>query len=340
MMGENKRKTVKSRAYAASLMLLIVMAFGAIACSTANGESYTQSHKNNLVYEEDSHGDSRYINTDRLDDDERSYIFYKRYHGDKIKWDVTLDDGEIVSLYKDDERVSSSDYYKYEDMILDEVEDIDYDLQSLDEDLADLKDIKVNLDDDFYENMASLQEGLKDIKVNLGEDFVKDMRELSNDIRVEFDSDEFNREMDNMREELSDIHVDIDWDSDEFRRDMKNLSKELANIKVDIDLSGLHESMQELKEEMKHLDIDMSGLKEEMKKLGDFLDELKDEMISDGVIDYEDDLRNLEFEDNAMYVNHRKVPHELYLKYKEIYKKYYDEYPDHNSFRYHDDDRW
>lgn len=340
MMGENKRKTVKSRAYAASLMLLIVMAFGAIACSTANGESYTQSHKNNLVYEEDSHGDSRYINTDRLDDDERSYIFYKRYHGDKIKWDVTLDDGEIVSLYKDDERVSSSDYYKYEDMILDEVEDIDYDLQSLDEDLADLKDIKVNLDDDFYENMASLQECLKDIKVNLGEDFVKDMRELSNDIKVEFDSDEFNREMDNMREELSDIHVDIDWDSDEFRRDMKNLSKELANIKVDIDLSGLHESMQELKEEMKHLDIDMSGLKEEMKKLGDFLDELKDEMISDGVIDYEDDLRNLEFEDNAMYVNHRKVPHELYLKYKEIYKKYYDEYPDDNSFRYHDGDRW
>lgn len=344
MMGENKQKTVRSRVYAASLMLILMMAFGAIACSTTNGETYHQSRKGNLVYEEDRHGDHRYINTDRLEDDERSYVFYKRYHGDKIRWDVTIDDSKIVSLYRDDEKVPVDEYYKYEDMILDEVEDIDWELEVLEEDLADLKDdlkdIKINIDDDFVENLASLKDELKDIKINIDDDFAEEMRDLAHNFKVEFDNDEFEREMDELREELKDINVCVNFDSDEFSREMKNLSRELASIKVDVDLSGLDESMRELKEELKDLDIDMSELKKEMKILGDFLDELKDEMIDDGLIDSERDLRRVEFEDDEMYINNRKVPHDLYLKYREIYKKYYDEYPDHNSFRYHDDDRW
>jgi hypothetical protein len=96
--------------------------------------------------------------------------------------------------------------------------------------------------------------------------------------------------------------------------------------------------MRELKDEMENLDIDMSELRKEMEILGDFLDELKEEMIADGVIDDEDEFRHLEFEDDAMYLNGEKIPDELYNKYKEIYKKYYGEYPDDDSFQIRD--RW
>ena len=323
MMGENKQKTFRGRAYAASLMLLAVMSLGAIACSTANGESFHQD-KRTLVYEEKSNGDSRYINTDRLNEDEKTYIFYKRYRGEKSKWEVTIEGDRVTELYKDGDLVPNSELYKYEDMLLDKVDEINYDLVELNDDLEDLN---VNL---------------RGLKVDLGENFAEDMRRLAADIKVEFDSDEFKRDMEELKDELSnmDFHFDFEWDSDEFKSEMRDLSRELANIKVDIDLSDFNESMRDLKEELSHLDIDMSDLKKEMEILGDYLDELKDEMISDGVIDDEDDFRNINFDDDGMYVNHEKVSHELYLKYREIYKKYYDSYPDEDSFRRHHNDRW
>lgn len=348
MMGENKHNTVRSRVYAASLMLLITLAFGAIACSTANGETYKQSREENLVYEEDRYGDHRYINTDRLNEDERTYIFYKRLDGEKSKWEVTVDNGKITSLYKDGNPVAQNEIPKYEERLLDEIDYIDRGLEDLDEELVDLKDdlknIKIDLGEDFAEDMRKLTEDLK-VEFN-SDEFKYEMKQLKKELKnlniekFHFDSDEFRKEMSELRDELRDIEfdIDIDWDSDEFRREMKDLSRELASIKVDVDLSGLKESMRELKDEMEHLDIDMSELRKEMEILGDFLDELREEMIADGVIDDEDEFRHLEFEDDAMYLNGEKIPDELYNKYKKIYKKYYGEYPDDDSFQIRD--RW
>lgn len=344
MTGENKHTNLRSKVYAASLITLILFSLGVAACSTTNGESYYQD-RSNIVYEEDNNGDHRYINTDRLDEENQTYIFYKRFRGEKSKWEATIDNGKLVDLYKDGDRVPTDEYFKYEDMILDEVDGITWELEKVHKDLAslkkDLKDIKIDLGENFAEDMKRIAE---DIKIEFdSEEFKEQMKQLKEELKYlekedfPFNKEEFKREMSQLRDELSDMKFDIDfkWDSEEFKREMKDLSRELANIKVDIDFSGLEESMRELKEEMKDLDIDMSELKAEMKILKEFTSELKDELVSDGVIDSPGKLRRLEFEDDALYVNGKQVPDHLYKKYKEIYKKHYGEYPDHHSFKYH-----
>ncbi|RJP60662.1 MAG: hypothetical protein C4543_04910 [Ignavibacteriales bacterium] len=346
MTGETKHRTFRSKVYAASLMTLIIISLSIAACSTTNGESYYQD-RSNIVYEEDNNGDHRYINTDRLDEENQTYIFYKRFRGEKSKWEATIDNGKLVDLYKDGDRVPTDEYFKYEDMILDEVDGITWELEKVHKDLAslkkDLKDIKIDLGENFAEDMKRIAE---DIKIEFdSEEFKEQMKQLKEELKYlekedfPFNKEEFKREMSQLRDELSDMKFDIDfkWDSEEFKREMKDLSRELVNIKVDIDFSGLEESMRELRENMKDLDIDMTELKAEMKILKEFTSELKDELVSDGVIDSPGKLRRLEFEDDALYVNGKQVPDHLYKKYKEIYKEYYGEYPDGNSFSIHND---
>lgn len=346
MTGESKQTKLRSKVYAASLITLIIISLSIAACSTTNGESYYQD-RNNIVYEEDNYGDHKYINTDRLDDENQTYIFYKRFHGEKSKWEVTIDAGKIVNLFKDGKRVPTNEYYIYEDMILDEIEDINWELENVHENLAnlkeELKELKIDLGDEFASNMKQLAE---EIKVNFDNDeFREEMRKLKKEmIQLEmpdfpFDREEFKKEMSKLKDDLSKMKFDIDlkWNNDEFKEQMKNLSREMASIKIDmpeinIDFSELKESMRNLREEMKDLDIDMSKLKAEMKILKEFTTELKEEVVSDGVIESADKLRRLEFDDDAMYINRKKVPDHLYKKYKEIYKKHYGEYPDGNSF--------
>jgi len=346
MTGENKNTNLRSKVYAASLMTLIIISLSVVACSTTNGESYYQD-RSNIVYEEDKYGDHRYINTDRLDEENQTYIFYKRFRGEKSKWEVTVENGKLVDLYKDGDRVPNNEYYKYEDMIFDEVEDINWELEKVHKDLAslkeDLKDIKIDLGENFAEDMKRIAE---EIKINFDNDeFREEMRKLKSEmIQLEkpdfpFDREEFKKEMSKLKDDLSKMNFDIDlkWNNDEFKEQMKKLSQEMASIKIDIpkidiDFSELKESMRNLRKEMKDLDIDMSELKAEMKILKEFTSELKDELVSDGVIESTKDLRRLEFDDDAMYVNDKKVSDHLYKKYKEIYKKHYGEYPDGNSF--------
>ncbi len=351
MTGENKHTNLRSKVYAASLLTLIMISLSVAACSTTNGESYYQD-RSNIVYEEDKYGDHRYINADRLDEENQTYIFYKRFRGEKSKWEATFDNGKLAYLYKDGDRVSADEFYKYEDMILDEIEEIDWKMKVIKKDMftlkEELKDLKIDLGEDFANNMKQLTE---EIKINFDNDeFRKEMKKLKKEMMqlekpdFPFDREEFKKEMSKLKDDLSKMKFDIDlkWNNDEFKEQMKNLSRELASIKIDIpkidiDFSELKESMLNLREEIKDLDIDMSKLKAEMKLLKDFMSELKPELVKDGLIDYEDALRRLEFEDDAMYINGKRVPDHLYKKYKEIYKKHYDEYPNGNSFRIYND---
>jgi len=351
MTGENKHTNLRSKVYAASLLTLIIISLSVAACSTTNGESIYQD-RSNIVFEEDRHSDHRYINTDRLDEENQTYIFYKRFRGEKSKWEVTVDDGKIVSLYKDSKLIPNNEYYKYEDMILDEIEEINWELEKVHEDLSslkeDLKDLKIDLGEDFAENMKQIAE---DIRINFDNDeFKEEMRKLKKEMMqlekpdFPFDREEFKKEMSKLKDDLSKMKFDIDlkWNNDEFKEQMKKLSREMASIKIDIpkidiDFAELKERMKNLREEMKDLDIDMTELKAEMKILKEFTSELKDELVSDGVIENTKELRRLEFDDDAMYVNGKQVPEHLYKKYKEIYKKHYDEYPNGNSFRIYND---
>jgi beta-galactosidase beta subunit len=68
--------------------------------------------------------------------------------------------------------------------------------------------------------------------------------------------------------------------------------------------------------------VDLSGLKIELKNLEAFLDELKAEMKSDGLIESDLDEVELMINDEEMKVNGEKVSDELHRKYLDIMEKY------------------
>jgi hypothetical protein len=110
---------------------------------------------------------------------------------------------------------------------------------------------------------------------------------------------------------------------------MKKFGQEfkLHNFRIDssfVDMKNLHKDIKELKNNLKGLKIEIQDLKGEMKKHKAFLDELKPVLVKDGYLDSVDEELDLEMNANSTEVNGTKVKDSDHLKYKEIYKKYFD----------------
>lgn len=306
-----------------------------------------------------------FVNQDNSDSekDEKTYVFTKSWKGERSRWKVVISDDKITELHKNDKIVPTSDYHIYEDMIFeavkdfeDEVAELDISLKELDLNLAELRerlsemDLKISeetLDSirksnkklsqsfnskEFKESMKHMREELKNLKINPP--------------KIDWDREQFEREMEEFRESMKNMKIEMEFDSEEFAREMKKLAESLENIKVDIpkihipkieipdieiDLSGLEESMKELRENMSNLDIDMTELKKEMKIMSDFLKELKREMVNDGLVNKYEKIDHLELNEDSMYLNYDKVPDYLFEKYREIYKKHYGKYPNKDN---------
>ena len=85
---------------------------------------------------------------------------------------------------------------------------------------------------------------------------------------------------------------------------------------------------------MARVKINLDGLDSKLEKLNTFIDELKDEMIKDDLIQNKNEKLSLDLYKNGMEVNGKKVPEELFNKYKKMYKDYFDkELTDDNHFR-------
>lgn len=174
------------------------------------------------------------------------------------------------------------------------------------------------------------------------------------DFHYEFDSEEFEKNMANLGEELSklenmkfDFNFDFNFDelskslplspedSIEFHDEMKKMKKELASLKemkieLDWDKDEFKETMKELKEEMKmhkkemaNLKVTTKGVKKEMKTLGGFLKEAKEEMVRDGFIEDGDENFELELSKEKMKVNGKTIDAWNHAKYLNIYKNHY-----------------
>jgi len=180
---------------------------------------------------------------------------------------------------------------------------------------------------EIKEEMKKLREEIKKLKCEK--------------IHMHFDSDEFKEAMKKLKEELKDFKAPdfyFEFDSEQFKKNMKELSENLKNqefvwndLDIDIDLSGLEESMKELKANMKDLKINMDNLSVEMEKLKGFIKDLKSEMKSDGLIEDEDEDIEIDFNKNEMKVNDNKIPDELFEKYKVLYKKHFGKEPDDDT---------
>ena len=166
-------------------------------------------------------------------------------------------------------------------------------LDSLKKELQFLKNFKFNFKFDslkFGENMKEMMKGLK---------------------HFHFDSTEFRM---NMKE--------FDKSMKEFEKGMKQFRKEMKNKKfdIDIDLSGLNDQMAKLNKRMGHLKLDMSGVNKVLQKYNHFEEELKKEMVNDGLIKKGEDNVEIKIQSGTMSVNGKKVPDNLYKKYKKLYK--------------------
>lgn len=173
------------------------------------------------------------------------------------------------------------------------------------------------------------------------EEFESEMEQLRTELealkyhkfKFEFNSDEFKEEMKQLAVELKnlkmkDLHIELNFDSKEFKKNMEELAEELRNQQFtfqdfDFDMSEFKEEMKELKKEMKKFNIDFKDLNMEMGKLNVFLKDLKIEMKKDNLIDDEDEEINLELNENEMKINDKKVPDDIFAKYKDLYKKHF-----------------
>jgi chromosome segregation ATPase len=126
--------------------------------------------------------------------------------------------------------------------------------------------------------------------------------------------------MENLNEELKDhqFNFEFDFDLDELEKTIEANQFNLDDI--DIDLGDLDIQMEKLNQELEGLEINMEDLNEELEKLNDFIDELKKELVEDGYIKSENEDVEIKLSAKEMFVDGKKLSHELLEKYKNIYK--------------------
>ena len=123
---------------------------------------------------------------------------------------------------------------------------------------------------------------------------------------------------------------------DDFHRSMDELADNLSNIKVEIsdrDWGDFRSEMRNLKDELKNLDIDMGDLKFELKRLKRFMKDVRRELIDDGYLEYGDDDFDMEFNEDELIINGRRLPDELLDKYKKMYKEHFGREIDDDGIR-------
>ena len=168
--------------------------------------------------------------------------------------------------------------------------------------------------DEFDEEMKKFQKEFKKLK--------------SHKFKFDFDNEEFRAQMDELKKELSELNFEdfhFEIDDAEFRKSMVELKKELKEHKFsfDFDMDNFKEEMEDLKQELKDLKFDLKDLDTELGKLDSFMDVLRDELESDGLIDNKDDEFDLELNKNEMLINGEPVPDELFKKYKDLYEEHF-----------------
>jgi chromosome segregation ATPase len=95
----------------------------------------------------------------------------------------------------------------------------------------------------------------------------------------------------------------------------------------ELNMENLEEEMERLEFEMDDLSKEMEELDREMKILDKFLKAIKKELVKDNYLNNADENFELELSSTEMKVNNKKVPDDLFNKYKEIYKEHYNKEP-------------
>ena len=343
LLGRIKRMVHKEKnnsTYSGKLAtLFIVLAFSAtmfIACSSVDDYSYEEDW--------DEYAEN-FMDGDHT---------IKFYDDDDVYWRVKVDDGEIVYMYRDGERVPRSEQKKYAHKLKRKFRDFERDMEALD---VDLSNLRVHIDtDDLEESLEGLEEDLADIRIRTPKH------------RYDFDAGELKRSMYELKRNLKNLQIgkhrfnfDHDWDYDfdfdfdldiddddfhfrindedihinmeDFEENMGKFGKVMEDVGDDltdhnVDLEEFSDHMDDFDADMNIVGLDFHDLRKELKKLKGFILEVKEELVNDGYIDDIDDEVKLEYEDDEVYVDNRKMPDNDRRKYYELYEKHFDKSPD------------
>lgn len=267
----------------------------------------------------------------------RKFHFYEKENGDQVHYKAKLKDGKITELYVDDKKIPKDELGKYESKIQDKLNEYE----------SVLNDYKRNKDE--YKKLAKEYSGKR-------KDLCDKLKELNAE-RFDFNFDfDFNGHFAFEKPDLSELHESMRELRRELRDSFADRSIVILPIHIpEIKIPQIHippvyfdedewdnwndelkENMEELKEGMKNNNFRMKEFKEDMKefrgkmkefgleikKFGNFIKEMKNELVSDGIINSGDEIDKLLLSEDKMEVNGKSVFTELHKKYKDMYEKH------------------
>jgi hypothetical protein len=244
---------------------------------------------------------------------DKSFSFYSNEDNKNIFWEVVFKDDEIMALYKDGSRIPKDKIEDYEDIVYENLPGFH----------------PGHFNKRFHFDLPRFQENFDFLK--------KDWDDET--FNFHFDSEEFKEEMNRLAEEIEKLDghkIEIEFDSEKFAEKMKKLNEDLASKKFEFDADKLKKAFEEidlnlknelsgLNNNLRNLDFNLAGIDKALHRMSGFTDELKNEMVKDGIIKSYNDNFKLTLSEKELVVNDKKLEKKIHDKYKKIYEKHFDE---------------
>jgi len=191
---------------------------------------------------------------------ERTLTFTDEEDGKEVHYEVKFKDGEIVSIYRNNIKITEEELDDYSDKVYDVLQDLLKEEQEA---------YTFNFDfDELRESLKNMHENLK-----------------AEQFKFKFDNEEFRKQMEKLKEEFKDIDkMVIQIDKDKLKENIDRLKIHKFDFDFDYDFDfddselnpeKLQEEMDKLNEKMEDLNKEIDELDKEMKILNKFIIEVK-----------------------------------------------------------------
>lgn len=223
-------------------------------------------------------------------------------NGEDVKYKAEFSDGKLKSLYKNGVKLGEDDFKKEKKNFLKRLNKLNHKNQSSNTEftwiLPDEFDIDVDIDmDKIHKDVIKMKKKFSMI----------DSLNSSN--------------LDSLNKKLKKLHIVINDDFEAALNDKMNksfrkfkrfhISPQHFNYKIEIDLDDVEKELEEANEELEEANM-------ELKESRIRLDNLKKELIKDGLIDKENDEIKIEIDDDEITVNDKPIPDNMKEKYKKL----------------------
>ena len=265
--------------------------------------------------------------SDSLHKESDKYLsFYDEKDGKDIHWEANFDDGEIVSLYRDGEKIPEDEIKNHKRLINKKLDEMRYGLRQYS---FKMDNFRIDLDDfhkemqEFRNQMPKHWEHWKDFEYDFDEkqfeenlENLKEKLEKMKDRKFElrYDSETFKKYMEELQEHLK--NQQFDFDDFEFDFDFdEDFNDQSFLFNFDLDLDGFKNEMESLNDELANMDFRMEEIDKKLENLDALLKEMKKELVKDGYISDEEDDAEIKLSGSELVVNGKTVAVQLFEKY-------------------------